>query len=366
MNDLPPQSVPAPLSAPPAPLSYEEVEWAKRRCKTQKRPSPLRNMVERFLIEPSATGDEEASIAISSMVVVSAWSWRKHLLAMWALGRMPLSHHKKLQAIAALSDFLKKTTLPEFYKVALSWWLSIAVLVGLWFGISSGADSWLLLYLFLGSLCSFPFVWLAASLWGDLRFNLLRATAVEALGLIALPEGTEAITRAMYETAAVRQGSFDGRVRRAATVALPRVLASLTPEHYLEMGAGVVPNLSLLLDHVKEPLQLQILEALGKMGDGRAVLPLQRFLVKTKSLAARQAAQRILPILEKRQIHESAHNTLLRASSMPNDAASLLLRPSYGGYQDQTQQLLRPVDATSATFDLGEPLDLGDKEEKAD
>ncbi len=358
MSDLSPQD--ALYSPPPSqcvPLSYEEIEWAKRQCRGVKG-SCLRAAIEKLLYQPTEVAEEDASIVLASILNSSAWRWRQHNLAMWTLGRMPLSSQKKQRVASALSDFVKQKGLAGFYQVALFWLLFVMTLIAVGAPVNGVEGGWSTFPAVLGACVSAPFVWLTASVWGDLRFNLLRATAVETLGLIALPESAEAIAYAMYEMAYNRKGLFDRRLWRAAIAAFPQALASLTSARYLQMGASFVPNLSHLLDHLKEPLQLDILEALGKMGDGRAVIPIRRFLLRTKSVATSTTAQRILPILERRQAQETAHSTLLRASSKPNDAPNVLLRPAYGGYEDQPQSLLRPVNsAPLLTFDLGEPQD---------
>lgn len=356
MSDFP-QYDPPPSPPQPARLAPDLVESALRRCKAV-RAVPLRSAIERFLYSPERISDEDASTIITSTMDVSAWRWRESEVAFWALGRMPLSHERRKQAAAALAGFLKRDKFDGFYQVAIAWWGGVVFVTGI-IAMARGADLAMAALVAMGGACGFaPFVWLAARLWGDLRFNQLRASSIESLGLIGSAECAEAVVAAMYETMYARERVFQGSVRQAAALALPRVLASLTPDCYLRMSARFVPNLCHLLNHVKEPLQRDILNALGRMGDGRAVFAVQRFIAKTDSKPLRKTAESVLPILERRQIQETAHSTLLRASAAPDDAPNVLLRPAYGGYEDPPQQLLRPAEASAEAsvleFDLNE------------
>jgi hypothetical protein len=100
-----------------------------------------------------------------------------------------------------------------------------------------------------------------------------------------------------------------------------------------------------------EALLLVVLEALGRVGDGRAVLPVERLEKKGRTAQIRRAAAAILPILRDRQDKENAHATLLRASTTPNDAPNVLLRPAHFVQDGSPLELLRPVDNSP-------PLDL--------
>ena len=83
------------------------------------------------------------------------------------------------------------------------------------------------------------------------------------------------------------------------------------------------------------------LEALGKIGDGRAVYTVERLAARGKSSAIRQAAAQILPILQERQRAENAPGVLLRAANRPGSDVNNLLRPAEEAAPTDPQQLLR-------------------------
>ncbi len=355
-----PNLPPLPLDSP-CHLLPSEIEWATKQCKRLKKGSKLRLAVEAFLEHPTQVSEADVLTVLVHARDIGAFAWRKNRIALWALGRMSLTPTQKRQVTKVLAEMLKKPTLPDFAQLLGSWWFGVSVLTGLWMSATSHYDApnlWA--YIALLSMGHFLWVWLVASIWGDVHYNLLRATAVEALGLMAVPESAEPITHTMYDIACIRKWSLDKRLREAVTEALPRSLATLTPEHYQRLEPELVPNLYRLLNYVHEPLQLQILEALGRMGDGRAVQPLQRLLAKTRSHAVRDTLQRVLPILGQRLQRETAPHTLLRASSAPQEAPETLLRPLEGSHDDQPEYLLRAVNPVKS--DIGEPLavmDLG-------
>jgi hypothetical protein len=95
------------------------------------------------------------------------------------------------------------------------------------------------------------------------------------------------------------------------------------------------------------PLQLAILETLGRIGDAHAVPVVER-LSETplrQQRALREAAQRCLPQLRERVLQLQQSSTLLRPSANRAKEKEVLLRTSDSTLPTPADQLVRPVDA---------------------
>jgi hypothetical protein len=172
--------------------------------------------------------------------------------------------------------------------------------------------------LFTTVLASVPVVSVSLSL-DRKQNNRVRAAAAVALGRLQSVESVGALTTALYDHSAA--------VRRAAVPALKSALPLLTPEHYGQLGVQAIPNLCRALGHGDELLVLHVLDALEKVGDGRAVQPVEETATRGRTDRIRQMAIRILPLLQERQRQESASKMLLRAAVPTESAPHTLLRP---------------------------------------
>jgi hypothetical protein len=192
----------------------------------------------------------------------------------------------------------------------------------------------------------FLFCWLAFSLAGlfplmmispllDLvPLNRLRVAAIRAAGKLQRSEMIGPVTTAL--------GSIHfHEVRAAAIEALPRLLSTLTPEHYGYFSLSAVPPLCRALSDTDDTVVLMVLEALEKIGDGQAVVPVERLVTRGRTSALRAAAARILPILQARQQNENAPHILLRAATAPFETPDSLLRPALNAPTTEPQELLR-------------------------
>src|SRR5262249_32296509 len=124
--------------------------------------------------------------------------------------------------------------------------------------------------------------------------------------------------------------------RTAALPALRSALSTVTPEHYGRLGSACVPNLCRALEYADQSLHVEILEALEKIGDGRAVPTVRRLAQKGSPTAAR-----ILPALLARQLQENESKMLLRSASLSSATPKELLRPASETSTTEPQQLLR-------------------------
>ena len=143
-------------------------------------------------------------------------------------------------------------------------------------------------------------------------------------------------------------------VRLAAEPALLTCLAQLTPAHYGDMDADVVPNLCRLLERAREQLHrnsaratelaLSLLEALEKIGDGRAVAATRNLINTGWTAPVNQAAKELLPLLLRTAAagNQSAHFAAERGHAERTPLT--LLRPIANPADDkQPQTLLRPL-----------------------
>jgi hypothetical protein len=289
--------------------------------------------------------------------------WRERLLAARILERARIMPHKRADITRTLCRILEEGKLSNGvaesgYKLVMRGAVGPGALLAL-----SIAFMWT--YSFEGSLLhsawaalaiafvAFTFITTAlAMLLAPLVFplvvardaanmNRLRAAAAGALGRLREPASVGALAKA------ARGGSL--HVRRAAADALEQVLPDLLEFHYGQIGAEAVPNLCDLLYHHDESLDIAILRALGKVGDGRAVRTVEQIAGSWRPVEMCMEAHRILPILRARQQREKDAALLLRPSQSPNDAAQTLLRPAAGPAETDPQLLLRPYDGSADT-----------------
>jgi len=135
-------------------------------------------------------------------------------------------------------------------------------------------------------------------------------------------------------------------LRVAATSALQNVTAGLLPEDYGTLPTETVPALCRALVGTPFATVQVILQALGVIGDERAIGSVERLLERAKSPEVRLAAANLLPVLQQRAAENEASSLLLRASHSPSDSEQTLLRAAWESSVTDSSQLLRM--ATSA------------------
>jgi HEAT repeat protein len=264
----------------------------------------------------------------------SANRWRERQAAAWALGHLELNAEQQADAaetlVAVLANRLPEDT-ARLGRSCLRTFLASCVLCTVW--RLSFVEAPLSLLLFMSCLlCAGPCI-PASLLLDDRRVNRVRAFAATALGRLQLPETTAPMAAALHDDSLV--------VREAASETLPAVLRTLTPDYYGWLGAQAVPDLCRALNRWN--LRLPILEALEKVGDGRAVKPAERLLAEDPALEIQETLQRALPILQERKKREQESSMLLRGASSPQAAPDQLLRPAEANATTTApEQLLRP------------------------
>ena len=186
-----------------------------------------------------------------------------------------------------------------------------------------------------------PLVLFVPPLLDSIRNRGVQAVAVETLARLQLPESVGALAKAA-------QG--ENHCAQIAASGLKRLLPTLNEAYYGHLWSDATPELCALLTYCfsEKPFAEAVLTALGKVGDGRAVEPAQKFAQYVQTPELRQQAQSILPILIARREQENASSILLRHSSAPPVAASELLRAASVSAVTPSALLLRPAAGTEA------------------
>jgi hypothetical protein len=225
--------------------------------------------------------------------------WRYRVVAAWALTHSPLTANQRSSLGSFLCDSLGQRSLLSFHPL-----IQLIMLV---------------------------------SVERDLQ---IRLAFLHALQHLRVPTSVETLADIACHT--------HSELRCAAEHALLAALPTLTTDHYGQFSLETVPNLCRILTGERpafpvasEALLLATLNALEKIGDGRAVSAVRHTAVASY-VSCVEEAQRILPVLLERQERERHRGMLLRASSAPETNTDQLLRPA-GDTTTAPEQLLRPV-----------------------
>jgi hypothetical protein len=175
------------------------------------------------------------------------------------------------------------------------------------------------------------------SLVGDWFTQIeVRAEAARALGEVAMPGDIPALCEASREASAT--------VHVEAKTALKELLSRLSDDDYRRVPSETTPGLCRLLNDFDHDLICIVVEALAKVGDGRAAEPVQRLLRQYPFPRTRVAAENALPILQERLRRQTDPTTLMRAVNDPVSPADSLLRPAAGAGSSASDLLPRPVE----------------------
>ncbi|HLK55695.1 MAG TPA: HEAT repeat domain-containing protein [Chthonomonadaceae bacterium] len=191
-------------------------------------------------------------------------------------------------------------------------------------------------------------IWLSID---NSHVNRVRRAAAIALGRLRFPESVGALARGAVDR--------NASVRQASAQALSIVAPLLTSEHYGKLEAEAVPNLCNALvyyekgsremdkdifpNFAKRREELELLEALEKVGDGRAIPTVQWIVQGGTDQDLRATARRILPLLLERERKEKEHQILLRGSEAPAASPEQMLRPATINMTEPPEVLLRPT-----------------------
>lgn len=330
-----------------------------------RRNRPLRKLAQRCLEGEAVASTVDFDMLKRVVLGLEFVTWRERTVAAWLLGLIPQDEEQRRNAARWLCKVLGGTH-PESQNEAwkehsqgtlryigvvllillacglagtiihpLFIWIPIIVL----FGIITLIPGMILFLLFVT--CIGAVLWAPIAIISELHFEQIRAAAITALGRLRVPESVSILSRSAWD------GS--PRVSEAAKVALRKVIPTLTPNHYGALSADTTPNLARLLHEwdvlyeQDEDFAREVLAALEKVGDGRAVKSVERIAEEGPTEQLKQAAAAVLPILQERQQKEKDARLLLRAAQAPEDPSHILLRPAGGPPEADTQQLLRPA-----------------------
>ncbi|HZT40793.1 MAG TPA: hypothetical protein VFA07_01320 [Chthonomonadaceae bacterium] len=190
------------------------------------------------------------------------------------------------------------------------------------------------------SLMAFLPVSLVHAAINDHYLHRVRAAAAASLARLGDTESIGLLIKVIKANWGLQSSTGCWQLMGACRKSLTRLLPTLTEADYGRLPSVTTPSLCWLLEHSGEPLNLEILEALGKVGDGRAVACVERIAAGRPS-ALQQKAERILPILLERQRQENDPKILLRPSDATGVMQAGLLRPSQPIRDAGPEQLLR-------------------------
>ena len=326
----------------------------------------------RFLRDFPDTLDEYAPLTqdatcylIDKLHTVNIDSWKESVVAIWALGRLSPQDLARAETAYLLRWMIEPTggsmAQVDGRRLTKRWrsmmctlfCLPICGFVTMWLsrGDSRSLEPGLLFVLLIGvalgalvfSVPCTALTFLAGSVLDRERMIRVRAMALLTLGRRREPCHLDLLLRAYVGKV--------GRERLAAEVALREVLPLLNRPTDTERSADFVSNLcralrreeQWALDHAvrDDLLEIRLLEALGKVGDGSSVPTVERIARRGRTPGVREAAQTILPVLQARRREADDLNQLLRGAVQPDPASGTLLRPARET-STPADQLLRP------------------------
>ena len=320
------------------PLTVPEVNATNPLIYRLRKNSPVRRLALAAL-----RGEQITTIAplLDALNFPSGNAWKTRQVAAWTLGRARLTPEQQEVAASALVrvvgnrlDYDGGRIIRGLLRTLLTSTL-ISLAAAAWVMRTPNTTLFpLLMVMVLGFtiLCS-PGTLSISFSTDDEKANRVRASAIEALGSLRRPETLETLLAAH-----LGRGK---RLRSAATSALRQVLPQLTPDHYGRLGASVTPNLCQALSHWDNVFVLEIVEALGKVGDGRALTVLERLERSEKRADVRIRIAEIMPMLLERSRREQESGVLLRGSLSPAGPEELLRASITDGPDDAHETLLR-------------------------
>ena len=171
------------------------------------------------------------------------------------------------------------------------------------------------------------------------RLSWVRLKALEAMRDLAQPGAAPIVLKACFYSS--------WRSLRAARRAAEPILRAIPAEGYGLFGSAVLDMARLALDS-RGSLQLACVEALERVGDGRALDPILKLAARLEQQGARadvelrDAVDRAVTVLRERRIREGDVSRLVRPAMRPDDE-DRLLRPAGPGAPAETGLLLRPA-----------------------
>lgn len=172
----------------------------------------------------------------------------------------------------------------------------------------------------------------------------MRYIAAHALGRLGMVEAVGDLSSVSLEKTS--------KLPEMALISLRVLLPLITPEHYGQLGPELANNLCQILTRPSEipnvswkaEFIIKTIDAIGKVGDGRAIPFVQQAAGRWTYEPVLRASSRALAALEERQRTETERATLLRGAEQPVISNTELLRASIAQTESKPEQLLRPID----------------------
>jgi hypothetical protein len=271
-------------------------------------------------VQPLLDAISSGSVLRRSECIVAAWLIRT---AEWSEGQRSTIR----EALCVFVERAVRARRPREYVVRFSGravFLMLAIVVIPIVGFTTVAPPIALLLM--------PLAVLALYKWFDrVDTDRLRQArlGLESVGRIGHPD----------DIACIATAYADAELREVAASALARVAPALQPGRYGVLRSQSVAALCHALDlantHITGTLDpqtpLMILQALGVIGDGRAIKAVERAAKEPSSPEVGEAAANLLPLLKQRADESQATGQLLRASSASAaDGKKVLLRAASG------------------------------------
>ncbi|MBM3493668.1 MAG: hypothetical protein FJX72_05005 [Armatimonadetes bacterium] len=269
------------------------------------------------------SGLEERACAALSATLASAATIRKDLGIQWIRRDLPIT----ASVIIALAVFA------DMRGVIWDMWMLVAV----------------------GALAFWPAVLVLVTIFESVtqtHLEWVRLQALESVCVLGRPEAAGAVLRACVA------GGL--RLRAAARRRAGAIVRAIPADGYGRYGSCVL-DLTTLARESAGSLGDACIEALERVGDGRAVEPLERLGARLRSGGATsdtpvvQAIERALIVLRERRRVGMARAHLVRPAQRPADDANVLLRPVTASPSEDAGLLVRPASAPEAGAD-GEDL----------
>jgi hypothetical protein len=325
------------------------------------RRSDLRRTIQAIL-KDEPLWPEDIAILLRVLNGADDRKWKERILAAWALRQIALPPKEKENAAEILQSIVSTPREHDSYRAKriMTWVGRVSVVVAIveYIGLLLMTNPYTFGDLVLLALICFIFWLVPITVVGlipitvvtiptyrainDTHYNRVRAMAATTLGKLGLRQSIPALVAAACGREKFTFGATP--VREAALATLPPLLATLTTEDYGQFDSEVVPNLCRLLRQPSEDVVQSALEALGKIGDERAIKPVEQLCQRAATQGAvtlQETAERVLPLLCQRQQEENNPRILLRATDAPSLPNDTLLRPAQGVPEADPQVLLR-------------------------
>lgn len=340
----------------------QEAAVIRKLIKRIGRRHPVRRAAEAFL-SGETVYPLTRELLLQSLQTPRPYHWRRQTVAAWMLG---YPQNKSEDAEEVEKRLIKMVDIWRLRNVsyrllrAAGWsgLLCAIYIVTTIFSMGHDMPSFLLFSMVLAAVFLSAFFALllmpVLALVENSKMTRIRVTAVASLGRLHSVEGLPALARACLEgpeSNSFRMRRTPHKMRSMALQAMEQVLPCVTEYDYARLASGI-PNLCKVLDNLamkshlepqlSERVALLILSALGKVGDGRATVIVERVAQTATEETVRRAAWSVLPLLQDRRRQENAANTLLRGASPNMAGQETLLRAVAPADQTDPAQLLRP------------------------